>query len=258
MDQKLIEEIKEKLENLSKTMTGVSRGEINSQLKEIAGCAKDELVVFEPQVDDKEAYEKSSPKIMIVGRETFGWDGEKNISSVKEIAKKRAKSRFWLTIKHFLALNEHNGDENKVQEMSEDKNELCSSIVWSNLYKLVSSEEKEIPESSLYNAQISICAKLLKLEFKEYAPSQVIFLSNWGWARHFIKEWKKSEGNIIDSIEWQELTDNLEDPNAIGAKGLITLSENQIKFVASKYHPGAMEGGISSESIAKNIIKAFE
>ncbi len=244
MDQKLIEEIKEKLKNLSKTMEGMSRGEINSQLKEIAGCAKDELVVFEPQVDDKEAYEKSSPKIMIVGREPNGWD-RKHKKSVKLIAEQQTGSGFWQTIKHILALKELNGDENKLQEMSDkDRNGMCSSIVWSNLYKLASCKPEDLTNnlpSWLYTAQFNICAKLLELEYEDYDPDKVIFLSNWKWAKPFVEKRQELENKNY---------------NEIGATGEIDVGKKKVTFIASKYHASA--SGVSPKELAKNIIKSFE
>lgn len=59
-----------------------------------------------------------------------------------------------------------------------------SHLVWSNLYK-VSPHKGGNPSNALCEIQFQGCAELLKLEFRTYQPSRILFLTGIEWATGF-------------------------------------------------------------------------
>lgn len=62
-----------------------------------------------------------------------------------------------------------------------------SSLSWSNLYK-VSPGAGGNPSNTLVNIQKDYCQKILKEEIKWLNPSQILFLTGWGWAQWFLPD----------------------------------------------------------------------
>lgn len=81
-----------------------------------------------------------------------------------------------------------------------------SHIVWSNLYKL-SPAGGGNPSNVLRDIQLSGCAELLKLEFRTYRPSRILFLTGADWAAPFLSTCELQDGSRFQYVERVGLCD---------------------------------------------------
>ena len=68
-----------------------------------------------------------------------------------------------------------------------NEDDWASHLVWSNLYKVAPSEGGNPTEQQM-EAQFEGCKKLLQREIEDFAPSRMLFLTGWGWAKWFLEE----------------------------------------------------------------------
>lgn len=75
-----------------------------------------------------------------------------------------------------------------------------SRLVWSNLYK-VSPAGGGNPAKVLCEIQLDGCAELLKLEFRTYRPSRVLFLTGLDWSAPFLEAAELQESVGFQYVE---------------------------------------------------------
>ena len=73
-----------------------------------------------------------------------------------------------------------------------------SSISWSNLYK-VSPGSGGNPSEPLADAQLAQCKKILEEEIIWLNPSQILFLTGWGWAQWFLPDLQFANDKNVDA-----------------------------------------------------------
>jgi hypothetical protein len=133
----------------------------------------------------------------------WGWETNVNKNTPKNEQYNMKRSQFWRVTKEILSKLKNTEPE-----------DWASYLVWSELYKIASSEGGN-PSAKLLNAQWENCKRVLSEEIKFYEPTRILFLTGYDWFEDFegIEVFKDLGFTKVETksslVEWAGYNENI-------------------------------------------------
>lgn len=171
---------------------------------------------FEPHIGSEFKTGKGQPRLMFVGKATYGWQKGSDASDfVKKSswANNKYYSAFWKHLFDVVRAVYYKTSQKKLDIANKQNREwVIDRIVWSNLAR-IGSEKNGNPSGTLLTAQTKICEKILREEIDELAPTGIVlvtydFMESVVYNIFGKDNWKKEYNDWFWYQTWQSRSGN--------------------------------------------------